>query len=402
MRSKAYDIITVGGGLGGSALALSMARHGAKVLVLERETKFKDRVRGEQLASWGVADAIDLGIYDRLLQTCAHELRWWDIYVMGQLVNHRDLPETTPSAAPNLTFYHPEMQEALIRAAEEAGAEVRRGVRVTAVRPGAAPEVDCANGSGEETLTVRLVVGADGRTSNVRKWGGFESLQDGQRLQIGGILVDGCAAPEDAAAMFLEPSGNGMAILFPQGKSRARAYAVSHSPGGAKFQGEKDVPAFIAYCIKAGMPAAWLEKAVTNGPLATFDGADSYVPQPFKEGIALVGDSAATSDPSWGQGLSLTLRDVRSLRDKLLANDDWEQAGQRYAQEHDWYYGQVHTTEDWYTEFFYTTGPAAVARRVRGLALRAQDPSRFPDTNQSGPESVVLDEAARRRMFGED
>ena len=49
-----YDLITVGGGLGGASLAKAMAEHGARVLVLERETQFKDRVRGEALVSWGV------------------------------------------------------------------------------------------------------------------------------------------------------------------------------------------------------------------------------------------------------------------------------------------------------------------------------------------------------------
>jgi flavin-dependent dehydrogenase len=44
-----YDLITVGGGLGGGALAGAMAERGAGVLVLERETNFKDRVRGEGL-----------------------------------------------------------------------------------------------------------------------------------------------------------------------------------------------------------------------------------------------------------------------------------------------------------------------------------------------------------------
>lgn len=402
MRSNGYDIITVGGGLGGTALALSMAKHGARVLVLERETKFKDRVRGEQVASWGAADAIDLGIYDLLTGTCAHELPWWDIYMMGKRMQHRNMLETTPRSTPNLTFYHPEMQEVIISAAEEAGAEIRRGVRVTGVRPSPAPEVVCANGAGEETLTARLVVGADGRTSNVRKWGGFAEQQDPQRLQIAGILVEGSSVPEEGAAIFLDPMGNGITLLFPQGNRRVRAYTVTHCEGGASFHGDKDAPAFFEHCLKAGVPGEWLEKAEASGPLATFNGADSYVPYPYKDGIALVGDAAATSDPSWGQGLSLTLRDVRTLRDSLIANDDWDKAGRQYAREHDRYYDVVHTAEDWYTEFFYSTGPDAVAARARALALLAQDPSRFPDANQSGPESVVLDEAARRRMFGED
>ena len=53
MANYDYDIITVGGGLGGAALATVMAKHGARVLVLERQVKFKDRVRGEAIHPWG-------------------------------------------------------------------------------------------------------------------------------------------------------------------------------------------------------------------------------------------------------------------------------------------------------------------------------------------------------------
>jgi flavin-dependent dehydrogenase len=48
MASGIYDIIIVGGGLGGASLAKAMAEHGAKVLVLERERQFKARVLGEE------------------------------------------------------------------------------------------------------------------------------------------------------------------------------------------------------------------------------------------------------------------------------------------------------------------------------------------------------------------
>ena len=37
LAGDTYDIITIGGGLGGSTLAKAMAEHGARVLVLERE-----------------------------------------------------------------------------------------------------------------------------------------------------------------------------------------------------------------------------------------------------------------------------------------------------------------------------------------------------------------------------
>jgi hypothetical protein len=76
-----YDIITVGGGLGGATLAKAMAEQGARVLVLEWEIHFKDRVRGEQMHPWGVAETKALGIYDLLAATCGHELPLGSRYV---------------------------------------------------------------------------------------------------------------------------------------------------------------------------------------------------------------------------------------------------------------------------------------------------------------------------------
>ena len=74
-----YDIAIVGGGLAGSALAKSMAERRFRVIVLEREQEFRDRVRGEQMACWGVAEARELGIYEHLVNgACGQEVRWWE------------------------------------------------------------------------------------------------------------------------------------------------------------------------------------------------------------------------------------------------------------------------------------------------------------------------------------
>ena len=54
MAAQTYDIITVGVGIAGSILARAMAEHGAKVLVLESQTSFRDRVRGEAIAPWSM------------------------------------------------------------------------------------------------------------------------------------------------------------------------------------------------------------------------------------------------------------------------------------------------------------------------------------------------------------
>lgn len=399
--AKRYDIITVGGGLGGAALAKSMAEHGASVLVVERETKFKDRVRGEGMTPWGSAEARELGIYE-LLSGCGRELPWWDVCLGPMTIMHRDMPATTPQGLPTLGFYHPNVQEALLNAAEGAGAEVRRGARAVGIQPGAQPSVRvAADGGPPEDVSARMVVASDGRTSMARKWGGFGERRDPDRLRISGLVFENTQAPGDTVRLISDFGRGRAAIIFPQGGSRARLYLVSGVGEGLRLQGDKDVPRFIEESVATGMPAGYFEGASAAGPLATFDCADCFVEHPYRDGVALIGDAAAATDPSWGQGLSLTLRDARVLRDALLADDDPRVAGDAYASEHDRYFNVVHTVEDWLTKFFFETGPEGDARRARALPLLAQDPTRQPDTAFSGPDHAV-DDTMRRRFFGEE
>lgn len=225
---------------------------------------------------------------------------------------------------------------------------------------------------------------------------------DPARLLFSGLLFEDVTAAQDAASIVINPFLKQGALAFPQGNGRTRCYFGCRVDSGVRLQGEKDVPRFIDAAIKTGLPAAIFDGATPNGPLATFSGADEWTDHPYRDGVALLGDAAATSDPTWGQGLSLTMRDVRVLRDKLLEDADWDHAGHAYAEEHDRYYNAVHSAEDWLTQLFMEQGPDADARRARAMPLIAQDPSRVPDTFFSGPEASPMDDQARRRFFGED
>src|SRR5215470_7412163 len=242
MASGTYDIITVGGGLGGAALAKVMAEHGAHVLVLEREKHFKDRVRGEQLTSWGVGEARQLGIYDLLRTSCGHEVRWWQTCVGSMALERRDCVATTPQHAPQLMFYHPAMQEVLLQADADAGAEVRRGASVRDVRPGGVPSVVVEHQGRVEERSTRLVVGGDGRTSMVRKWAGFSVAHDPPRRLIAGVFFEGMdAVPEDTAHLQFNPDLGQVVFLAPQGGGWVRAYHVYRHNGPHRLQGAADV-----------------------------------------------------------------------------------------------------------------------------------------------------------------
>ncbi len=396
-----YDIVTVGGGLGAAALAKSMAARGARVLVLEREAAFKDRVRGEALAAWGTAEAKTLGLYDLLAADCGHMLRYWAIYVGGQAIMRRDLFATTTQGDGWFTFYHPRMQELVLEAARAAGAEVRRGVRVRGVIPGAVPRVTVDAAAGAYDVEARLVIGADGRASMVRQWAGFAARNDPPKLLFAGVLFDRVPSPADEFYHAVAPGRGLTALIFPQRDGRARTYFGFHVGSRLeRLQGTAGVARYRELSHEIGVPAEFYADAAPIGPLSTFDGADCWVEHPYRDGVALIGDAAATSDPTWGQGMSLTLRDARVLRDALLADDDWSRAGHAYAAEHDRYYAIVHRADGWYSDMFMELGPVADERRARALPLLAADPSRAVDVGMSGPEAPH-DDAARRRFFAE-
>lgn len=390
-----YDIITVGGGIGASALAKGMAERGARVLVLERETKFKDRVRGEGLVSWGGGEACELGIYELLKKTCGH-----DVPFVESGMGLRDLTTTTPQRLPILSFQHPVMQEILLQAAEQVGAEVRRGVTVEQIEQGRTPVVITDAGNNER-IAARLVVAADGRGSVARKWVGFAVQEQSNPFYMAGVLLTDVKAPTGTIHFIFNPDLGMCAVLIPLGNRRFRAYLIYPKTVGYRLQGDSMLRLFTSESPKAYPPLAdYYAEAKSIGPLASFDVSDSWVDHPYRDGVVLVGDAAATTDPTFGQGLSLALRDARTLRDELSKDSNWAAAANRYADQRRVYFRTCHTVESWLRTLLLDPSPDAAALRAKAMPLIAQDPTRVPDHINSGLD-LPLDGQVRARMFGE-
>jgi 2-polyprenyl-6-methoxyphenol hydroxylase-like FAD-dependent oxidoreductase len=397
-----WDLICVGGGLGGAALGKALAEQGKRVLIVERERHFRDRVRGEYLESWGLLEARALGLEPALTAARAQPSPKLEIWIGPMRANQRVFEtETDPVPAPRCVS-HPAFQEAVLAAAAAAGAEVRRGAVATEITPGKTPSVRIRGERGEVTTEdAQLVAGADGRDSKIRRWLGFEEIQDPKRLCLAGVLLSGYTGPDDTSALFWNFAEGEEALLFPQGHHLLRAYLGYRSDTGvSRFSGKERVPDMLAAFRRAGVPEEWIAQVVPAGPLAGFEGADSRVVHPVREGVALIGDAAACSDPVWGCGMSLTLRDVRVLRDALRAHPDRETALHAYAEEHDRYYERLRMIEDISTEVFYGSGPEGDARRGRVFSMLPQQPDRIPDIAAYGPDQPVA--RSRAYYLGED
>ncbi|MGH3528774.1 MAG: NAD(P)/FAD-dependent oxidoreductase, partial [Pseudonocardiaceae bacterium] len=171
--SESTDVVVVGGGIAGSSLATVLARDGYQVVVLERQTTYRDKVRGEWMACWGVAELLRLDLEKALLDAGG-------CYVT-QVVPYDEVTDPTqaeaaippldqmlPGVAGALDIGHPEACEALTQSAAEAGATVVRGIGDVEIEPGEAPVVCYKHDDVVHELRCRLVVGADGRKSTVR------------------------------------------------------------------------------------------------------------------------------------------------------------------------------------------------------------------------------------------
>ena len=314
-----HDVMIVGGGIAGGALATVMARAGANVLMLERQAGYQDHVRGEILWPWGARLARELDIERLLLDAGGLVVRWLDLYDEGEDGPTRDdVGAAIPGIAGSLNVNHPTACAALTEAAASAGADVRMGVRDVRISPGRRPSVRWLDREGVKHATGTMVVGADGRRSAVRSQAAIPFEVDPPAHLVAGMLVQGDAGMGEGANLIARES-DVMFFSFPQEAGRARLYFCFPTDQRSRFAGRDGARRFLAEtrldCLEGA--ADW-STAQPAGPCATFPGEDSRAPNPLAAGVVLIGDAAGYENPLQGQGLSMALQDVHDVSAALL------------------------------------------------------------------------------------
>ena len=374
------DVVVVGGGIAGSALATVMARDGYRVVVLERQTAYRDKVRGEIVQGWGVAEMLRLDLEKPLLDAggcyMIRGVPYDEVIDPAQAEElAAPLDRMLPGVPGALDVGHPDACEALTQAAAAAGAIVVRGVGDVGIEPGDAPVVRYEHDDVAHELRCRLIVGADGRMSTVRRQLGAALHQTTPRTLGGGMLVDGLVAwPAQQVSVGTE--GDLLYLVFPRANGRARLYLLHDIAQRGRFSGPDRQAKFLAAFGLRCIPGSEMFRAAhPAGPCAFYPMNDSWTDQPYAAGVVLIGDAAGWNDPIIGQGLAIALRDVRIVTDILRNESAWSTAAfASYGDERRQRMRRLRVAAQVRTELAATFSPAGAARRRAYNAVWRTDP----------------------------
>jgi 2-polyprenyl-6-methoxyphenol hydroxylase-like FAD-dependent oxidoreductase len=315
--TMAHDVIVVGTRVAGAATAMLAARAGLRVLAVDRASFPSDTLSTHQVQVPGVAALRRWGLLGRLVAAgtpATRRLR----FDAGQVVLDGCYPAWEGADA----LYSPRrllLDQILIDAAREAGAEVRHGFqanelawdggRVTGIR-------GRGRGGARVTETAPLVVGADGKRSLVARstgairyrvrpvrtmasysyWAGVPTAGGGEIYR----------RPGRAVAVF--PTNDGLTMVY-LARPAAEFPAARHDLAGHYLAG-LDGCGDLAARLQAGQRA---ERVRSTPDLPT----SMHVP--YGPGWALVGDAGLVLDPVSAQGITRAFLDAERLTQAIVA-----------------------------------------------------------------------------------
>lgn len=286
-----HDLIVIGGGPAGSSAAITAARDGARVLLLERGKFPRQKVCGEFVS----AESLTLlgGLLDAphaALLSGALRIPRARVFLDGRKIE-------TPVDPPAASIARLDLDAALWSSAAACGVETREQTTVESVSGTGPFEVTAASGKFE----ARAVINTSGRWSNLRstsqngakpgpKWLGVKAhfTETNPQASVDLYFFDGgyCGVqPVDLAATEHGQRVNACAMVRADVASSLSEIFKLHPALLERSRGWEQI----------GAP-------VSTSPLVF------RKPQPERDGILLAGDAAGFVDPFVGDGISLALR----------------------------------------------------------------------------------------------
>ncbi|MCX4775676.1 FAD-dependent monooxygenase [Streptomyces sp. NBC_01264] len=307
----APDVLVVGAGPTGLALALDLTRRGVRALVVERADALFPGSRGKGLQPRTLEVFDDFGVGDAVREASDHApigLIWQD----GRPVGEHDMLGDAGVGGPTETEPHPRArllpqwrtQEILFERLTGLGGRVRFGVALT----GFDQDTDGvgAHLSDGSTLRVAYLVAADGGRSTVRRALGIGmtgETVDPAPMVVADVRLRAGALDRDHWHLFPGPDG-GFAALCPLPGTDEHQFVARTD--------DLDIPAAVAALTHLGA------EDVTEVRWASDFRPRAAIADRFRDGrVLLAGDAAHVHSPAGGQGLNTSVQDAYNLGWKL-------------------------------------------------------------------------------------
>ncbi|MFI7100665.1 geranylgeranyl reductase family protein [Streptomyces sp. NPDC050161] len=294
-NEQVWDVVVVGAGPAGASAAHAAACTGRRVLLLEKAELPRYKTCGGGIigpSRDSLPPGFELPLRDR-------------VYAVTFSLNGR---MTRTRRSKNMLFgliNRPEFDEELVKAAKDAGAQIRTGVAVsrveqhgTAVPDRRTVAVVLADG---EVILARAVVGADGSSGRIGAHVGVKLDQVDLGLESE-IPVPPTVADDWAGRVLIDwgPLPGSYGWVFPKGDTLTVGVISARGEGAATKRYLED---FIGRLGLAGF-----EPSVSSGHLTRCRSDDS----PLSRGRVLVaGDAAGLLEPWTREGISFALRSGR-------------------------------------------------------------------------------------------
>jgi flavin-dependent dehydrogenase len=308
-----YDLIIIGGGPAGTSAAISAARQGASVLLLERGRFPRHKVCGEFVSAESLSllrDLLDLQ-HAALLHDAVRIPR------ARMFLDGRTLHASVDPPAASIARF--DLDAALWHSAESAGVYARQQATVQSVGGSGPFRIVTA---GKE-FEARALVNASGRWSNLN----LAPAENGARSEKWLGVKAHFAEPVSEPSVDLYFFDGGYCGVQPVGAGRVNASAMVRADVASSLP-----EVFARHPELRERSRNW---TLVSDPVSTSPLIFRH-PQPERDGILMAGDAAGFVDPFVGDGISLALRSgslaARSLKSFLAGEASLNDAVRSYSQ----------------------------------------------------------------------
>lgn len=315
-------MVIVGAGVLGCALAVTMARQGRSILLLESSMKEPDRIVGELLQPGGVRALKQLGLADCLEDIDAIPCDGYHVSYFGHPV-HIPYPVLTPDTPrpQGRSFHHGrfvmKLRAAVLACPNITVVESKVTDLVVSSHTKQVLGVECVTKDLRDCYFGHLTVVADGYASKFRKQ--YHPHAPKVRSRFWGLEMIDAVLPQPRHGHVLL-SDNAPVLVYQIGTHETRILvdipenlpSASVQNGGVKAHLRNVVLPSLPECVQPAFQAA-LEK----GPLRSMP--NSFLPStPNKTpGLMILGDALNMRHPLTGGGMTVALNDVTIIRDLL-------------------------------------------------------------------------------------